>query len=425
MRVIDQILRAGNESERDAAADECSDVGMTLDTVDTEAVMEETAEKADDLGEVYAAMEALVDLYHTSIAAGGMTQKEAGYLSYSRDMLNNMAGLSGAKIGTEGYGQGDQLAATRAGVESMVDSAKKVWDKIIEMIKKSIAAVVEFFRNIFGMSERMLKRAEALKGKIDTGKKLGKQSIKTLVLSNRIRAVDANPNYVELANSLANDTKMAFSEWEQKLTTNLEKTIAIFEGKIDKNADLPHYRPGWATMHINNIEVGPGMETRCSIAYPGNLVVQAVYATSPGKLGDAKARERFSNTRYFVEEVTGRIGERGTGERYAGEVKLLEPKDAMSIVDDVIEIAKTVNAQKRSSEKAKALKERLAKACETLKKDSKDAEGEDRAISVWLRRQAGKMPGRIDHPLVDFCRVGVKSGNALLDLCQASIKEYV
>ena len=424
MRVIDQILRAGNESERDAGADECSDVGMALDTVDTEAVMEETAEKADDLGEVYAAMEALVDLYHTSIAAGGMTQKEAGYLSYSRDMLNNMAGLSGAKIGTEGYGQGDQLAATRAGVESMVDSAKKVWDKIIEMIKKSIAAVVEFFRNIFGMSERMLRRAEALKGKIDTGKKLGKQSIKTLTLSNRIRTVDADPDYVKLANSLAQNVKTAFSEWEQKLTTNLENTIAIFEGKIDKNAALPHYRPSWAVMKLVDNDIGPGMESRSTIPYPGNFVVQAVFATNPGTLGDAVARERFSNTRYFVKEVQS-VMELGTGERYAGKVKLLEPKDAMSVVDDVIEIAKTVNAQKRSGEKAKALKERLAKACETLKKDSKDAKGEDRAINIWLRRQAGKMLGRIDHPLVDFCRVGVKSGNALLDLCQASIKEYV
>ena len=110
-------------------------------------------------------LESLETEVSASMEDGGLDSRQAGLLAVA--CSNAMAPFGGQMVkpmpGAESFdAAGGREAATRAGLESLKESAKAIWDAIVEFLQKAKAAVMKWFNENIAKVGRLKKAAESL-----------------------------------------------------------------------------------------------------------------------------------------------------------------------------------------------------------------------------------------------------------------------
>ena len=427
----DQTIREGGDMPAQGAAVEPAADNFESEIIgvhEAEADLGVTEEQGDAAAEVQEALESLVDVYQASLADGGMTQGEAAAWRTHQTYLRQQAGLSiGYGAGTESFGSlHTRIAATRAGVESLTDDLKKIWEKIVAWVKNSILAVVNFFKNIFGAAERMLKRAKALKEQSAgiKGKTAKTSEIENAKVATNLVMDNGQPKAgTEGAAYLLEVVDKGLEEWDSRVVRGLEDSVKLFEATPSADTALVFPAPGFISKDVGNDKIkakaGEGCVAKSTDCIPGNLAIYGIFPASAGKLGDAKARDAYGRTVFFTGPFKADL------KVDVKKIPVLNPDQCAEVSESMETLAEAILKFRAPSDKAAALKNRLAKACDQIKSRDKGNEADETAAMYkWLRQQAMRTSKLIDHPAVDLNSVGIKVGKYLLDQVELSIRAY-
>jgi phiKZ-like phage internal head proteins len=186
----------------------------------------------------------------------------------------------------------NRAALGKATVEALEVSAKKIWQSIVDAIKKSIEWVRNFFNKIFGAAERLQSRAQKLKE--STTKLSGQAEEANLDNSALFNAVRVNGNPVTVANlqELAKEGGALFKA-QKELTDKF--------GKVQEVGMLDLVQPTPAQYGLKPADGGTQKRVTAesdvavfvTSRFPGESVVYLAMSKNPGD--DAKGASEFAN----------------------------------------------------------------------------------------------------------------------------------
>lgn len=157
-----------NLDNSDSLETELIDIGDTqIDTDVMEASIADAANTADEL-------EAIAANVQDTLAEDGegIPAASAEVVTVAVEGLYNRLGfqVKGVAALEDFKTSADRKAATKVALESVVETIKKIWERIINAIKTAWTWVKENLLKIFGAAERLVRRAEKLEKKNTEGK---------------------------------------------------------------------------------------------------------------------------------------------------------------------------------------------------------------------------------------------------------------
>ena len=178
----------------------------------------------------------------------------------------------------------NRVTLGKATCEALDISAKKIWQSIVDAIKKSIEWVRNFFNKIFGAAERLEKRAAALKESTTT---LGGTAEETQLENDSLyNAVSINGNPVKPSDltALAGEAKKVFAA-QKKITDEFAK-MDLGSGNTTV------FLPSPSEFGLKAADAGTtkritaeaGVQVSVTSRFPGEVVV---YLAQPKDLGSS------------------------------------------------------------------------------------------------------------------------------------------
>lgn len=309
----------------------------------------------------------------------------------------------------------------QATIESLGQSAKKIWQSIVDAIKKSIEWVRNFFNKIFGAAERLEKRAAALK---DTVKDLtGKAEESTLEndgLYNGI-SVNGSPVTAQQLASLAGAAKKVFDA-QKKATDEFAKVT--FDGNTSSLIAMVHPTPAEygfkaaSGAEAKRISSDSDVVVAVSDRFPGETVVYVIMPKSNGSDGDS------------MSAAAGKIraGAANMGDKKAEgkTLKVLGIEEIRAYAENVEKFAGEVSGYKRgltdvNNNKSKfiaALEKHFGKGDGKNEDDSKkEVEKKARAIATTFRKL-------MDEPAASYASNSIRGMSAALQYAELSARQY-
>lgn len=434
MRLFANTLRAGieNAEEREAenqlveaALDGThDDMGESQELNEAIIELDDGAEELEMRNEVlersvdvHQALESLADDYRVRLEQGGMTRAEAGFAQKHHHYLLNQVGMTASqKAGIESFGEGSDEHATRAGLEGLVEDAKKLWDKIIQWIKNGIKRVKEFLQELFGKAERLKKKAEKLAGALKEMDDSAFTGVIVPLTQSEARTVTLEHEVVvgrKAVAPLMDFASDAIDGYRSLVTKGLSDIVDLYEKPYDPDRKLPDMRPS-SSLKKEWLSENGAVAKYKSRYIPGNLHYVITLPLERGRVGDAEARAAFEEIALTYFDATG------TGEQ---KLKGLSRSDCIGGVEGMIGVLNAVIDNRKEVEKGTELKERLVKGCERMKKEFKDVkDAEERKVNTWLRGMAGNIPQVVDGYVIHANKAVIASVAAQLSYIQRNIK---
>jgi hypothetical protein len=169
----------------------------------------DSIEEADDTAEALADIQ---EKMGETIEEGGMDEKSAEVVQVAVEHLCKRIGFSSKRAGFSMEGFKDKesrVQATKVAMEELGEKIKKIYDTIVEAIKKIIESVKTFFSNLFNVAKKNKARAETLL----SASKNAKESEDKLVKVNDILQINGDfISPANLANELVRNHKAIESE---------------------------------------------------------------------------------------------------------------------------------------------------------------------------------------------------------------------
>jgi hypothetical protein len=145
--------------------------------VEAAAEVEKEANMQSDLEERVEVAEEIQTTLQGMVSAGeGMDRRTA--LAYQQAFKGLIGTVLPNPVGTvENFGgDAQRLEATKRTLQGIADTLKKIWEAIKAAVVRGIAAIKDFFAKLFGGTDSLKKRAEALRKKIADAKSEGKEA---------------------------------------------------------------------------------------------------------------------------------------------------------------------------------------------------------------------------------------------------------
>lgn len=139
-----------------------------LDVGDAETEIDDEEKKTEEAVDVMNALESLVVALEASIEHGGISKDAAAMLSIATDHMYSKVGITKKSIpALESFGnEVNRIQATKLAIEGFSNTASKIWEAIINAIKKSIQMIKDFFSRIFGVNQKNKERCDKLQAKV-------------------------------------------------------------------------------------------------------------------------------------------------------------------------------------------------------------------------------------------------------------------
>lgn len=340
--------------------------------------------------------------------AEGMTPEVADMVESAMESFHTIArmGYSRKSIGVPSSESFRSVESRKqlgdATVEAIGAQAKKIWQSIIDAIKKSIDWVVGFFNKIFGGAERLERRAQALKEKLgEMGDKQKEAQIKdeSLASSVSIKGSAANANDLKKLSSQVKSIFAAQKKTVDSLAGGTGETIDVSPGTYGlKNAGSAG----------SKISADSGVTVSISEVFPGEMVA---YLVTP-KLVQPNMES--------ASKVKG--GSAKIAESKLKEVPTLSKADVGTIAEGVEALAKEVVAYKANLSDITAKKKSYIA---TLEKNAKEDSKEDKNAKQTAKAHATVFRRLMDEPAASVAVLAVKAGSAMLQYAERSARQYV
>lgn len=431
MRRFGRGLVAAMEEEQQQAAAEENTLPEGAENLETELLdVQESAaegekEEADlaETAEVSEALESIVVSLEACAANGGLTREGAQALGTAVDFMYSRVGISKkAMPALESFGgQSSRVGQTRVAMEDIKEQIKKIWDAIINAIKKAAAWVTDHFNKVFGAAEKLQKRAEAISKAADGV--TGKAENQKITNGGLFKALQINGSVDGVVAGIKKVAELA----KEQLDTKANEKIKSAEGQIEAIEDPIGKADSFTCSPVQGNKVGEnegfanagdGMEWVRGDELPGGmaLVSRTPAAEAKGLDGIRAAARSRTSIQAFNPKAKDSSKE---------DLKVLSTGDVMAVAEAVKTIGAEVQAFRKTQKK---LEEILKKAVSAAEKAGKSAEGEeDKTKKDAFKTVAGlasSLPGNIVTSFTSVSQYGLKAGKAALDLCELSLKEY-
>jgi len=353
----------------------------------------------------------------------GIDEKTAEIIETSVETLLRVApiGVTYKQLGlpsSESFKtRSNRTALGKATVEALDVSAKKIWQSIVEAIKKSIEWVRNFFNKIFGAAERLQARAQKLKD--STTKLSGQPSEPNLENDGLYNAVRINGQPVKSTDltALGGEAKKLFAQ--QKAFSDVfgkatdlanDRTEAVSPAEYGlKQADA-----GTAKRVTAEGDVSVFVTSR----FPGETVVYIAVPKAQGG-GDVKAAQDAANKIKAGSVSLADKKEEGKT------LKVLSADEIRSFAEAIEKFAGEVSEYKRNltdinNNKAKfiAKLEKFASGQSREAGDSKgDAEKKAKASATMFRKL-------MDEPAASFASHSIRGMSSALQYAELSARQY-
>lgn len=369
----------------------------------------ESMDQAADTAEVLDEMGASVE---TAIAEdGGLTESGAAAIEVAVEGLRTMVGFPrGKAFAMEGFGdKATRVQASKVALESIQETAKKIWERIVAAFKAAIDYVQNFFAKVLDSGKRLESRAEKLLAAAQAaekeGKKAGEEKLDVTAQAKLLHVAGKFPEAKTLAQKLkaAGTAEGKFYEEISKYADSLTSEAAkdgdaenVSEPSLDANV-LPE---GYAVPEGYKV-----MSSELSLGGASMFLVLPTKETT--KTQKFKA---FFRSKAFLAQAKG-----------AGKA----PEKAEIAAFDAAEagvVCEAVKASMAEVAKAKAGLDDLKKQLVEAEKQAK-ASKEDKGAST--KANAFRVGLNVSSMAVTQGRsFRIKTGKAALDVVAMSVKSY-
>lgn len=389
------------------------DESDTLAGAVSEITQDESA-LADANGQIEAAaaaedgLETLAERVEAVNDADGMTPEVAELVEASVESFARIAKLSGMTAKSIGIPSPESFADAgnrkqlgEATIESIGETAKKIWQTIIDAIKRSIDWVVGFFNKIFGGAERLEKRAASLKEKLGDlegkTKKEGTLKDEGLATSVQVNGKAATPKDLTAAAATVKSIFAAQQAVVTKLSGAGDATVSVGPNDYGLKAagGVASKISGDNSVTVSITDTFPG-EAVAYVVMPKNVQPDSESANKV-KAGSSKIAE-------------GKLKE----------LPVLEVKAIREIADGVEALAKQVVAYKGTLSDINAKKKAFIAKLEAASKEDKNDKGAKKAFKA----NATVFRRLMDEPAASVAVLAVKSGSSMLQYAERSARQY-
>ena len=387
-------------------------VSATQEMIETRAALE-IAENA------VTGLESLSAVVANAKEDGGLSAQSAALLTCGvESVMAPFGGYTAQPMpGLESFEDaGGQQVATDIALESVMTTIKKMWDAIVEITKKAVAAIKKWFSEMFTSLKGMEKSAKKLAEKAKDAKgepsekELAVKSPHMLMAGGKLTGLEASGigklvGAIKTANSefitMASDALDLQNDYIDAIDGGAEgvkdKVVAANRAAIDKATK------GKTEVKDDRVDDGVKAYAVTATDLPGGTLVVAIDVGKPGAYlidvlapvadKDSKDVKAPALTAKDIEDVAGEIAKVAV-EAQKGE-KLLKSFDKVSS-----------GAEKAGNQMVKAVKED-----EKLQGAVKDAMSNMRAINMTLTKASS-----------DATRHFIGSARASMAFCVASMK---
>lgn len=311
----------------------------------------------------------------------------------------------------------NRAALGKATVEALEISAKKIWQSIVDAIKKSIEWVRNFFNKIFGAAERLQARAQKLKE--STTKLSGQATEPNLENDSLYNSVRVNGQPVKTADlqGLAAEAKKLFSQ-QKAFSDVFGKATDLAndrtEGVSPAEYGLKQADAGTAKRVTAESDVAVFVTSR----FPGESVVYIAVPKAQGGADVKAAQEAANKVKAGSVSLSDKKDEGKT-------LKVLTPDEIRGFAEAIEKFAGEVSEYKRNltdinNNKAKfiAKLEKFAAGQSREGGDSKgDAEKKAKASATLFRKL-------MDEPAASFASHSIRGMSASLQYAELSARQY-
>jgi len=356
--------------------------------------LEEIAEKVEEANEAGGIDETTAEIVETAVesilktARIGITTKQMGLPS------------------TEGFRvKNNRVALGQSTVESIKQTASKIWKAIVDAVKRSIAWVKEFFRKLFSVAERIIKRSDALTEKV---RGLGAKKAKEAKFKNaslyKSLAIESNLADLGTIEKTGGTLKAVIEHHDnvvKKLTEGIEKEDVNAADALNSSSAAFKEAP-------ENIKKQIDASTDVAVAYtgimPGNVTV---FMTSPKN--DS------------VDSNAIRAGKLNLSAKLEGkeEIQVLSQDDINKAAGIAKGLAVTVNEFKKNLSEAEKTKLKAISIMEKAANDDSDDDAKKKKLE-----KAKVLRRLINEPSVSAASIGLSVAKATLELGELSARQY-
>jgi len=404
-----------------------------LDVTESEAEGNSDNSAVEEASDVAEALEAMSDVLADAACNGGLNAYGAQITDIALNHMYKRVGIQKKSVpAMEDFtAMSSRVRATRIALESVTVELKRIWDAIVEAIKKSIEWLKSFFKKMFDaaghMHDRAVKlstQANTVTGSAPAGAKLENESF-----SHRIAVSRRVKNDAIAVESLLNTTRLVFNDFASTAMETGRHVVKYLEEYKPENGlgnkpSIP--TSSRVTMHdsISTAHKGvpEGGSVKISDPLPGNAYIV-----------ECRGKDEKDFTEYSIQ-----LAERGSGgfigavingllgaatEEERG-VLVLSKENALRVADAVIAIAKEIKFYESKLPEVLKIKDRCASVVEKLGNMTAVLNDEARKEVREVQKLASHFPRLMDQPAASFCPYALKTGNAFLQYVELSLKEY-
>lgn len=397
-----------------------------LDAQEEESDLDATADAQEELEEAHEALEALAISIEEYKATGGLTAQIAEEKYKQLDLITRRWGsLRTSCPSVESFGlESSQLEATISLESTVTETIKRFWQTIIDTVTRWATSFRDWVVKMTNVGTRLKKRAEALKksaGEMKDG--AGKEVSAGNVYVAKGTVVSAAANLHDLANVVLTRGLKEYQTFVNSAGAGSIKALDTAEkhGDIDLSGAASLYKiyEGLGT-NGKMASSKPGVTLAVGKELPGGKAFTIAVVGNPGKFSTDV--DGIGKAKKWVSAIEGKVETVVSKEKIKeAKVKTLNKSEVNAVLDQVIAIAKIVEAYKANyAIREKAGKE-LVEFAKLASKEVKEENGKNGAVvkaNVQIAQTLWSRMGQIDKSVLS----GVLTGaNALLDFANTSI----
>lgn len=389
--------------------------------------------QVDALSRVQGRLQGIVDRV-SNISIDGLNQREAQFVNDSVNEINEELGAELiAMPAVESYG--DKISAktyTELGLEAADKGIEKVWQFILDSIKKIKDMFATWWDKFFGDVEKLKSYGEKVKAaadKYNDDKDEKKISIKGKLLYTK----GSKPTSASIKSGM-NAVEKSVSEFLLKHSATAEAVTDALEKAMDKaDGNDANLKAAYGTFvgaadvakYLSGAHIGSVTDSTLFGAdvMGGKRVVIENAAAIPSGADDTGARAAFYGQ---LAKVSYKVkGDEKKGSDKDVTIDRLSQSDVESVADSAISAAEAILDMRKSRQDARKYADDITKAAEGLKKEAEGLDADEKAnkteltnmskaaVSVLKEVSGGAIAGWTAH-VVSVSNAALKAAEASL-----------
>lgn len=394
-----------------------------IDIAEDVAEQDTAADDLEETEEVAEALESIADALAVSAANGGMDKYSAQAVGIATQYLYDRVGIRAkAMPALESFGgTSSRIGATQLAMEEIKEQIKKIWEAIVNAIKKSIQWIKDFYVKVTQSFDKLEARAKSIAEK--AGKVTGEQKTTELTKEGIFKALRFE-NKVELESiELVSVAAISLSAKQNVLSAvndaiNVVKASEGDSGKYIASLKLPGVS-SMGTMkeitdydkyHIAKPAEGSGFYSIYDGLLPGNFFV-GLYWPKEELVGE-KAAEAYKN-KHALGTANGYVDQDMPSDV---KFKALTSKEVQTLAGHVADWAQKSGEFKKYLPEIEKLQKEMVSLGDKLK-----GKPEDDKVAKSVVSSASKLITGGSSALSVY---SLRSLKACLDYCEESLKTY-